>query len=99
MFFVLFVSLLQKVSEKVGGAEGTKLDDDFTEMEKARLSSLHERVSMEALRIKVSLIVCLDPLLTFSPHFASHFCSPDSLLVSIFAFRGWTSPLGQCWTS
>uniref|UniRef100_H3D0D6 SH3 domain containing GRB2 like 2a, endophilin A1 n=1 Tax=Tetraodon nigroviridis TaxID=99883 RepID=H3D0D6_TETNG len=24
----------QKVSEKVGGAEGTKLDDDFTEMEK-----------------------------------------------------------------
>lgn len=27
-------SLLQKVSEKVGGAEGTKLDDDFKEMEK-----------------------------------------------------------------
>lgn len=26
--------LLQKVSEKVGGAEGTKLDDDFKEMEK-----------------------------------------------------------------
>lgn len=25
---------LQKVSEKVGGAEGTKLDDDFKEMEK-----------------------------------------------------------------
>uniref|UniRef100_A0A8D3CKD0 SH3 domain containing GRB2 like 2a, endophilin A1 n=1 Tax=Scophthalmus maximus TaxID=52904 RepID=A0A8D3CKD0_SCOMX len=24
----------EKVSEKVGGAEGTKLDDDFTEMEK-----------------------------------------------------------------
>lgn len=25
---------MQKVSEKVGGAEGTKLDDDFKEMEK-----------------------------------------------------------------
>lgn len=34
-------SLLQKVSEKVGGAEGTKLDDDFTEMEKARLNPPH----------------------------------------------------------
>ncbi|XP_067355077.1 SH3 domain containing GRB2 like 2a, endophilin A1 isoform X2 [Channa argus] len=41
--FILFVLLLflqivcdsyQKVSEKVGGAEGTKLDEDFTEMEK-----------------------------------------------------------------
>lgn len=31
--------VLQKVSEKVGGAEGTKLDVDFTEMEKARLNS------------------------------------------------------------
>uniref|UniRef100_A0A3B5M3T0 SH3 domain containing GRB2 like 2a, endophilin A1 n=1 Tax=Xiphophorus couchianus TaxID=32473 RepID=A0A3B5M3T0_9TELE len=30
--FLLFV--LQRVSEKVGGAEGTKLDVDFTEMEK-----------------------------------------------------------------
>uniref|UniRef100_A0A668AGZ9 SH3 domain containing GRB2 like 2a, endophilin A1 n=1 Tax=Myripristis murdjan TaxID=586833 RepID=A0A668AGZ9_9TELE len=29
-----FVLFLQKVSEKVGGAEGTKLDEDFTEMEK-----------------------------------------------------------------
>lgn len=27
------------MSEKVGGAEGTKLDEDFTEMEKARLNS------------------------------------------------------------
>lgn len=36
--FLLFV--LQRVSEKVGGAEGTKLDVDFTEMEKACLSSL-----------------------------------------------------------
>lgn len=34
----LFLSLcLQKVSEKVGGAEGTKLDDDFKEMEKVTL--------------------------------------------------------------
>lgn len=32
-----FVCLvLQKVSEKVGGAEGTKLDDDFREMEKVK---------------------------------------------------------------
>ena len=29
---------LQKVSEKVGGAEGTKLDDDFKEMERVSLS-------------------------------------------------------------
>lgn len=29
-------SFLQLVSEKVGGAEGTKLDDDFKEMEKVR---------------------------------------------------------------
>lgn len=28
------------MSEKVGGAEGTKLDDDFTVMEKARLDYL-----------------------------------------------------------
>lgn len=27
---------MQKVSEKVGGAEGTKLDDDFKEMEKVK---------------------------------------------------------------
>lgn len=26
--------ILQRVSEKVGGAEGTKLDEDFMEMEK-----------------------------------------------------------------
>lgn len=36
-----FFCVLQKVSEKVGGAEGTKLDEDFTEMEKARLSSFY----------------------------------------------------------
>lgn len=29
--------LPQKVSEKVGGAEGTKLDDDFKEMEKVNI--------------------------------------------------------------
>lgn len=29
-----FGYFLQKVSEKVGGAEGTKLDDDFKEMER-----------------------------------------------------------------
>uniref|UniRef100_A0A803YG68 BAR domain-containing protein n=1 Tax=Meleagris gallopavo TaxID=9103 RepID=A0A803YG68_MELGA len=29
-----FFFKLQKVSEKVGGAEGTKLDDDFKEMER-----------------------------------------------------------------
>lgn len=34
----MFLFCLQKVSEKVGGAEGTKLDVDFTEMEKARLN-------------------------------------------------------------
>ena len=28
------VLFLQLVSEKVGGAEGTKLDDDFKEMER-----------------------------------------------------------------
>lgn len=39
MFFCCFV--LQKVSEKVGGAEGTKLDVDFTGMEKARLNSFY----------------------------------------------------------
>ena len=32
--------LLQKVSEKVGGAEGTKLDDDFKEMERVSLQFL-----------------------------------------------------------
>uniref|UniRef100_A0A8C6KW70 SH3-domain GRB2-like 2 n=1 Tax=Nothobranchius furzeri TaxID=105023 RepID=A0A8C6KW70_NOTFU len=32
LFQICFV--LQRVSEKVGGAEGTKLDDDFTDMEK-----------------------------------------------------------------
>jgi hypothetical protein len=31
--------VLQLVSEKVGGAEGTKLDDDFKEMEKVRTAS------------------------------------------------------------
>lgn len=37
-----FVCLvLQKVSEKVGGAEGTKLDDDFREMEKVKLKYGH----------------------------------------------------------
>lgn len=32
--------ILQKVSEKVGGAEGTKLDDDFKEMERVSLHHL-----------------------------------------------------------
>lgn len=35
-----FCYLLQKVSEKVGGAEGTKLDDDFKEMERVSLHFL-----------------------------------------------------------
>ena len=30
------------MSEKVGGAEGTKLDDDFTDMEKARPNYFHD---------------------------------------------------------
>lgn len=34
----IFVFLLQKVSEKVGGAEGTKLDEDFKEMERVSLN-------------------------------------------------------------
>lgn len=41
LFLILFCSshglppfVFQLVSEKVGGAEGTKLDDDFKEMEK-----------------------------------------------------------------
>lgn len=38
-FVCLCCCVLQKVSEKVGGAEGTKLDEDFTEMEKVRLQS------------------------------------------------------------
>ena len=45
-FFSFFLSfflccfLLQKVSEKVGGAEGTKLDDDFKEMEKVNIHEI-----------------------------------------------------------
>lgn len=34
--------ILQRVSEKVGGAEGTKLDEDFMEMEK--VSFLHQEL-------------------------------------------------------
>ena len=37
IFFFFFCYFLQKVSEKVGGAEGTKLDDDFKEMERVSL--------------------------------------------------------------
>lgn len=37
--YVSFLFVLQRVSERVGGAEGTKLDVDFTEMEKARPNS------------------------------------------------------------
>lgn len=36
---------LQLVSEKVGGAEGTKLDDDFREMEKV---SREEETSLKS---------------------------------------------------
>lgn len=32
--------ILQRVSEKVGGAEGTKLDEDFVDMEKVSLLQL-----------------------------------------------------------
>lgn len=32
----------QKVSEKVGGAEGTKLDDEFKEMEKVKIRDIHK---------------------------------------------------------
>lgn len=39
-FFFFFCYFLQKVSEKVGGAEGTKLDDDFKEMERVSLHHL-----------------------------------------------------------
>ena len=38
--FFLCCFLLQKVSEKVGGAEGTKLDDDFKEMEKVNIHEI-----------------------------------------------------------
>lgn len=34
---LLFGCFPQKVSEKVGGAEGTKLDHDFKEMERVSL--------------------------------------------------------------
>lgn len=34
MVKLCIVYFLQKVSEKVGGAEGTKLDEDFMQMEK-----------------------------------------------------------------
>lgn len=37
--FSFFFFKLQKVSEKVGGAEGTKLDDDFKEMERVSLNT------------------------------------------------------------
>lgn len=38
LFIIPFLGyFLQKVSEKVGGAEGTKLDDDFKEMERVSL--------------------------------------------------------------
>lgn len=42
--------LSQKVSEKVGGAEGTKLDDDFKEMEKvnthkSKYSHTHKKIN------------------------------------------------------
>lgn len=38
-FLFFFLKKLQKVSEKVGGAEGTKLDDDFKEMERVSLNA------------------------------------------------------------
>ncbi|XP_016405105.1 endophilin-A3-like [Sinocyclocheilus rhinocerous] len=45
-----FHKATQKVSEKVGGAEGTKLDDDFKEMEKVeRLALLDAGESMREL--------------------------------------------------
>lgn len=47
MFFVF-----QKVSEKVGGAEGTKLDDDFREMEKVLL----EFTKQMSLNVKFSFL-------------------------------------------
>ena len=37
IIILLFGYFSQKVSEKVGGAEGTKLDDDFKEMERVRV--------------------------------------------------------------
>lgn len=49
VFSVLFV--LQKVSEKVGGAEGTKLDEDFTEMEKARENSFPNTSVLECFKL------------------------------------------------
>lgn len=59
-FPLVCLSLLQKVSEKVGGAEGTKLDDEFTEMEKARL------FSPPSLWIKVSVFahILASPLIS-----------------------------------
>ncbi|CAG01926.1 unnamed protein product [Tetraodon nigroviridis] len=42
-----FHKATQKVSEKVGGAEGTKLDDDFTEMEKASLVDVTSRAVLD----------------------------------------------------
>lgn len=40
LIILFFGYFLQKVSEKVGGAEGTKLDDDFKEMERVSLHYL-----------------------------------------------------------
>lgn len=40
---------VQMVSEKVGGAEGTKLDDDFRDLERVR----------DWVFVKFSLLICL----------------------------------------
>uniref|UniRef100_A0A672V8I8 BAR domain-containing protein n=1 Tax=Strigops habroptila TaxID=2489341 RepID=A0A672V8I8_STRHB len=43
-----FHKATQKVSEKVGGAEGTKLDDDFKEMERVSLNTVLSNLVTQA---------------------------------------------------
>lgn len=70
MFFFLLLDL-QKVSEKVGGAEGTKLDEEFTEMEKARLNPIIPTVTMKSF---IRSLSCSCHVFSPYTHHTNHFC-------------------------
>lgn len=52
---ILFVFCLQYVTEKMGGAEGTKLDLDFMDMERV-YETFYNILVIEILRNKINFI-------------------------------------------
>lgn len=90
--------VLQKVSEKVGGAEGTKLDEDFTEMEKARLNSARHSSLWPCVAWKACIITVSRERNIVLQQTWAHVLNPPLPPVFYWTQHGYFSPLANLLT-